>query len=166
VQSQVGLGPAIVQRGGVPAIVIFPQARKTWQAGSEDADAALKALDEATREFNIDPDRVVLTGLSMGGMGTWSIAAAHPEKFAALVPVCGPGKPDDAAKVKDVPIRAFVGDDDYPMLHMGMRAMIEALRAVGASPDYTEYRGVGHNSWDRAYNDPATIDWMLSRKRP
>lgn len=166
VPAQVGLGPAIVQRGGVPAIVIFPQARKTWQAGSEDADAALKALDEVSKEFNIDPDRVVLTGLSMGGMGTWSIAAAHPEKFAALVPVCGPGRVEDAAKLKNVPIRAFVGDDDSPRLHLGMRAMIEALHAAGASPDYTEYRGVGHNSWDRAYNDPTTIDWMISQKRP
>ncbi|WP_337176515.1 family 16 glycoside hydrolase [Paludisphaera sp.] len=166
IQSQVGLGPAIVGRGGVPAVVVFPQARQTWQAGSEDADAALQALDEATKEFNVDPDRVVLTGLSMGGMGTWSIAAANPERFAALVPICGPGRADDAEKLKNLPIRAFVGDADFPRLHLGMRAMIEALRAAGANPDYTEYRGVGHNSWDRAYNDPATIDWMLSQKRP
>ncbi|OJW22163.1 MAG: peptidase [Planctomycetales bacterium 71-10] len=166
VPSQVGIGPAIVQRGGVPAIVVFPQARKTWQADSEDAAAALKALDDVTKDYNVDPKRVILTGLSMGGMGTWSIAAAHPEKFAALVPVCGPGKSEDAAKYGSIPIRGFVGDDDFPRLHLGMRAMIEALRAAGTHPGYTEYRGVGHESWDRAYNDPATIDWMLSQKRP
>jgi predicted esterase len=166
VPSQVGLGPAIVQRGGVPAIVVFPQARRTWQAGSDDSDAALKALDEAAKEYNVDPKRVILTGLSMGGMGTWSIAAAHPEKFAALVPICGPGNPQDVAKYEGIPILSFVGDADSPRLHLGMRAMIEALRGAGATPGYTEYRGVGHNSWDRAYNDPATIDWMLSQTRP
>ncbi len=164
--SQVGMGPAIVQRGGAAAVVVFPQARKTWQAGSEDADAALKALDDVIKEYDVDPDRVTLTGLSMGGMGTWSVAAANPGKFAALVPVCGPGRVEDVAKYKDVPIRAFVGDADSPRLHLGMRAMIQALRAAGAEPGYTEYRSVGHNSWDRAYNDPETIDWMLSRKRP
>lgn len=166
ITAQVGLGPAIVQRGGVPAIVIFPQARKTWQADSEDAAAALKALDDVSKAYNVDPKRVVLTGLSMGGMGTWSIAAAHPEKFAAIVPVCGPGKPEDAKKYLGIPVKGFVGDADSPRLHLGMRAMIEALRAAGADPGYVEYRSVGHNSWDRAYNDPATIDWMLSQKRP
>ncbi|AMV39302.1 family 16 glycoside hydrolase [Planctomyces sp. SH-PL62] len=164
--AQVGLGPAIVQRGDIPAIVVFPQARKTWQAGSDDAKAALKALDEVVKEYRVDPDRIVLTGLSMGGMGTWSLAAQDPEKFAALVPICGPGRVEDVERYLKVPIRGFVGDADSPRLHLGMRTLIEALRAAGARPDYTEYRGVGHNSWDRAYNDPATIDWMLAQKRP
>jgi len=163
--TQVGLGPAIVQRGGVPAIVIFPQARETWRADSEDAKAALKALDDASAAYKIDPDRVILTGLSMGGMGSWSLAAAHPNKFAAIVPVCGPGRLEDVSKYKGLPIRAFVGDADSPRLHLGMRSMIEALREAGEQPGYTEYRDVGHNSWDRAYNDPELIDWMLSQRR-
>ena len=164
--SQVGLGSAIVQRGGIPAIVVFPQARKTWQADSDDAKAALKAFDEVSKAYKIDPDRVVLTGLSMGGMGTWNIAAQHPEKFAAIVPVCGPGRTEDVTKFLKIPIRGFVGDEDSPRLHLGMRTLIEAIRSAGSNPGYTEYRSVGHNSWDRAYNDPATIDWMLSQKRP
>lgn len=163
--TQVGLGPAIIQRGGVPAIVIFPQARETWRADSADAQAALKALDDASKTYKIDPDRVTLTGLSMGGMGSWSLAAKHPDKFAAIVPVCGPGRLEDVPHYKDLPIRAFVGDADSPRLHLGMRAMIEALRDAGQNPEYTEYRGVGHNSWDRAYNDPELIDWMLSQHR-
>lgn len=163
--AQVGLGPAILQRGGVPAIVIFPQARTTWQAGSEDAEAALKALEDASTAYKIDPDRVILTGLSMGGMGSWSLAAKHPDKFAAIVPICGPGRVEDVPSYKGLPIRAYVGDADFPRLHLGMRSMIEALREAGQEPDYTEYRGVGHNSWDRAYNDPELIDWMLSQRR-
>jgi len=163
--AQVGLGPAIVQRGGVPAIVVFPQARKTWQADSDDAEAALKALDEVSAAYKVDPDRVILTGLSMGGMGSWSLAAKHPDKFAAIVPICGPGRVEDVQSYKGVPIRAYVGDADSPRLHLGMRSMIEALREAGEQPEYTEYRDVGHNSWDRAYNDPELIDWMLSQRR-
>ncbi|MDG3003132.1 family 16 glycoside hydrolase [Paludisphaera mucosa] len=166
ISSQVGLGPAIVQRGGIPAIVVFPQARKTWQADSDDAKAALKALDEVSKAYRVDPKRVVLTGLSMGGMGTWNIAAQHPEKFAAIAPICGPGRPEDVTHFLSLPIRGFVGDADSPRLHLGMRTLIEALQSAGAHPEYTEYRAVGHNSWDRAYNDPETIDWMLSQKRP
>lgn len=163
--TQVGLGPAIVQRGGVPAIVIFPQARKTWQADSEDAQAALKALEDASAAYHIDPDRVTLTGLSMGGMGSWSLAAKNPDKFAAIVPICGPGRVEDASLYKGLPIRAYVGDDDSPKIHQGMRAMITALRNAGQEPEYTEYRGVGHISWDRVYDTPGLIDWMLSQKR-
>jgi poly(3-hydroxybutyrate) depolymerase len=167
IPSQVGLGPAIVQRpGGVPAIVIFPQARKTWQADSDDANAALKALEAVSGTYKVDPKRVALTGLSMGGMGTWSLAAKHPEKFAAIAPVCGPGRTEDVDKVKDIPTRGYVGDADSPRLHLGMRGLIEALRAAGAHPGYTEYRGVGHNSWDRAYNTSDVIDWMLAQRRP
>ncbi|WP_165245700.1 family 16 glycoside hydrolase [Paludisphaera soli] len=166
ITAQVGLGPTIVQRGGVPAIVLFPQARKSWQADSDDARAALQALDEVVKDYHVDPNRIVLTGLSMGGMGTWNLAARHPDKFAAIAPICGPGRPEDVTRFLTIPIRSFVGDADSPRLHLGMRALIEELRTAGANPEYTEYRGVGHNSWDRAYNDPSTIDWMLAQKRP
>jgi prenyltransferase beta subunit/pimeloyl-ACP methyl ester carboxylesterase len=167
ISAQVGFGPAIVQRpGGVPAIVVFPQARKTWQADSDDAKAALKALDAVSSTYKVDPKRVILTGLSMGGAGTWSLAAKYPEKFAAIVPVCGPGRTEDVARFKDLPTRGYVGDADSPRLHLGMRSLIEALRAAGGHPGYTEYRGVGHNSWDRAYNDPELIAWMLAQRHP
>jgi len=165
VPTQVGLGPAIVQRGGVPAIVVFPQARRTWQADSDDAAAALKALDDVSAAYKVDPARVILTGLSMGGMGSWSLAAKHPDRFAAIVPICGPGRVEDVPAYQGLPIRAYVGDADSPRLHLGMRTMIEALRAAGQEPHYTEYRDVGHNSWDRAYSDPELIDWMLSQRR-
>jgi len=167
ITSQVGLGPAIVQRpGGVQAIVLFPQARKTWQADSDDAGAALKALEAASSDYKIDPDRVIVTGLSMGGMGSWSLAAKHPGKFAAVVPICGPGKIEDVSTYKALPIRGYVGDADSERLHLGMRNLIQALRDAGAQPGYTEYRGVGHNSWDRAYNDHELLDWMLAQRRP
>jgi predicted esterase len=165
--AQAGIGPAIVNRPhGVPALVVFPQARRTWSAGSDDSTAALAALDDVMKHFSVDPQRVILTGLSMGGRGTWELAAAHPERFAAVVPICGSSKTSDAAKLKTLPIWTFCGDADREQTVLGMRSMVEALQHEGATPRITEYRGVGHLSWDRVYNDPEVIDWMLNQRKP
>ena len=165
--AQTGIGPAIFNRPhGVPALVVFPQARQTWAAGSPDSDAALKALDDVMTSFATDPHRVILTGLSMGGSGSWQLATAHPERFAAVVPICGRGKPEDAAKLKTLPVWSFCGDADRDQTVLNMRSMVEALQKEGSSPRITEYRGVGHQSWDRVYNDPEVIDWMLAQRKP
>jgi prenyltransferase beta subunit/predicted esterase len=165
--AQTGIGPVIFNRPhGVPALVVFPQARQTWAAGSADSNAALKALDDVMTSFATDPHRVVLTGLSMGGSGSWRLATAHPERFAAVVPICGRGTPADAAKLKSLPVWSFCGDADRDQTVLNMRSMVEALQKEGSSPRITEYRGVGHLSWDRVYNDPEVIDWMLSQRRP
>jgi predicted esterase len=165
--AQVGIGPAIFNRPhGVPALVVFPQARQTWAAGSADINAALKALDDVMTSFATDPHRVILTGLSMGGRGSWDLAAAHPERFAAVVPICGRGQPADAAKLKALPVWSFCGDADRDQTVLNMRSMVEALQKEGSSPRLTEYRGVPHQSWDRVYNDPEVIDWMLGQRKP
>jgi prenyltransferase beta subunit len=167
VPAQVGIGPAIFNRpGGVSAIVVFPQARRTWAADSPDITAALAALDDVMAAYKTDRRRVVLTGLSMGGRGSWELAAAQPDRFAAVVPICGPGGTESAGRIKELPVWAFCGDADRDQTVLGMRGMIEALRREGNSARLTEYRGVGHLSWDRAYNDPELIDWMLTQKRP
>lgn len=164
--SQVGLGPIIAASPSKhPYIAVFPQARETWAAGSDDAERALAILDEVIDDYSIDPSRVVLTGLSMGGMGTWSIGAAHPDRFSALVPVCGPGETESAEQFRTIPVWGFVGDEDRAMLLGGMRAMARKLQVLGAPVKYTEYRGVGHNSWDRAYSDEGLIEWMLTPHR-
>ena len=165
--AQIGLGANILQHpDDFPAIAIFPQARKTWAAGSDDAKAALAALDDVEKTFKVDPHRVVLTGLSMGGMGSWSIGSALPNRFAAVVPVCGFGDPAAVKALKGVPVWTVLGDADNDRIVLGNRATVAALRAAGGSPRSTEYRGVGHNSWDRAYSDPSLIDWMLAQSRP
>jgi poly(3-hydroxybutyrate) depolymerase/prenyltransferase beta subunit len=164
--AQVGLGAAIFGHpGDYPLIGVFPQAERTWQADSDDARAALASLDDVLKTYQADRDRVILTGLSMGGAGTWSIAAANADRFAAIVPVCGRGQEENARILKPLPAWAFVGDADRAETVLNTRAMVEALRAVGGSARETEYRGVGHNSWDRAYNDPALIAWMLAQSR-
>ncbi|HWE38118.1 MAG TPA: family 16 glycoside hydrolase, partial [Isosphaeraceae bacterium] len=162
-----GLGPNLLAHPGqYPFIVVFPQAERRWDAGSPDADAALAALDDVLNTFKADKNHVVLTGLSLGGHGSWQLAAAHPERFVAVAPVCGFDDPKAIApKVKGLPIWTFLGDADGAMIVDSTRAMDAALRDLGAHPRETEYRSVGHNSWDRAYSDPALARWMLDPKR-
>lgn len=167
--GQIGLGAAILahpDRFG--AFAVLPQATTTWQADSDDAKAALAALDDVTSAYKIDPMRIALTGLSMGGAGTWSIATANPGKFSAIAPICGRGKPESAEVLKGLPAWVVVGDEDGLATVQNSRLMAQALRDAGASVHQTEYRAVGHNSWDRAYDDPALVDWLIqsTRKAP
>jgi predicted peptidase len=166
-QAKVGLGPAIRKNEkDFPFIAVFPQSQKrTWKADSDDGKRALAILDQVMKEYKTDPRRVYLTGLSMGGFGTWSIAAAHPEKWAAIVPICGGGDLSAAEKIKDIPCWCFHGDADTAVRVDLSRRMIEALKKAGAEPKYTEYPGVGHNSWDKAYATKELYDWLLMQKR-
>jgi poly(3-hydroxybutyrate) depolymerase/prenyltransferase beta subunit len=166
--AQVGIGPALLAHPeAYQAIVVIPQChpQRTWAADSDEAKAALAALDQVMSQFKTDSNRVYLTGLSLGGAGTWSIAAAHPERFAAIVPVCGFGNPQQVKPLKDLPVWSFLGDADMDRIVTSTRAMLNALRDLGAQPRQTEYRGVGHNSWDRAYNDLEMVHWLLSQSR-
>ena len=164
--AQVGLGAAIHGHPeDYPAIAVFPQAKESWRADSDDIKAALAALDDVLATYKADRAQVVLTGLSMGGSGSWGLAAAHPERFRAVVPICGGARTETVETLKAVPVWSIVGDADGDRTVLSGRAMVEALRAAGGAAKLTEYRGVGHNSWDRAYNDPRVIDWMLTLAR-
>jgi predicted peptidase len=165
-QARVGLGSAVRKKEKTfPFIVVFPQSQKrTWQANSGDGQRALAILAEVQKEYKVDPKRVYLTGLSMGGFGTWSMAAAYPDRWAAIVPICGGGNPSQADKIKDIPCWCFHGDADKAVPVDRSRKMIEALKAAGGSPKYTEYPGVGHNSWDKAYGTAELYDWLLMRE--
>jgi predicted peptidase len=163
---EVGIGPAVEKREkNFPALVIIPQAEKTWKAGSPDANRALDILAEVEKEYKIDDKRVYLTGLSMGGYGTWSLAVAQPDKWAAIVPICGGEDPSKAEKIKDIPCWCFHGDQDQAVKVENSRKMIEALKKAGGDPRYTEYPGVGHNSWDKSYGTDELYDWLLKQHR-
>lgn len=166
-----GIGNGIKFKGNeskFPFFALFPQAAKggNWKAGEPDSDRALAILDEVMKTYKIDAKRLYLTGLSMGGSGTWSLAAAHPQKWAALVPICGMGKIEDAARIKHIPCWCFVGDKDKSALVENNREMIKALKAAGGQPRYSEYPYVGHNSWDPAYVTPELYSWLLANKLP
>jgi predicted peptidase len=164
---EVGIGTAIKKREkDFPFLVVIPQAENFgWGADTANGKRALAILDEVIKEYKTDSKRQILTGLSMGGMGTWSIAVAHPDRFAAIVPICGRGDPSKAEKIKDLPCWAFHGDADGSVNVSGSRDMIEAIKKAGGSPKYTEYPKVGHNSWDMAYSTDELYKWMLDQKK-
>jgi predicted esterase len=147
-----------------PFIVIMPQAHQMWFRGPE-AGAVWAILDEADRDYRIDHDRIYLTGLSMGGFATWELAVLRPDVFAAIVPVCGVAPNEYLANIKDIPVWAFHGAQDANVSVAGSRDAISALRKLGASPNYTEYKDLSHVCWDRAYNEPGLYKWLLQQRR-
>jgi len=122
-------------------------------------------MQQLQKDYRIDSSRIYVTGLSMGGFGSWDAASRWPEEFAACVPICGGGDTAEAAKYKQVPVWAFHGDADTAVKVSRSRDMIAALKAVGIEAKYTEYKGVGHNSWSRAYGTPELYDWMFAQKK-
>lgn len=185
-QTNVGLGPAIRQAPErYPAIVVFPQAPRDSQWVGVPAEMALAALRQTMDEFHTDPDRVYVTGLSMGGHGTWYVAYRHAELFAAVVPICGwvsdfpqfrgsmPVVPEDsgppipalARRLANMPIWAFHGEMDRVVPVTASREAAEALKAVSADARYTEFLGVDHNSWDAAYGSQEFARWLFAQRR-
>ena len=132
---------------------------------SVDLAAAVAALDAVLAAEPADPDRVLLTGLSMGGYGTWDLAARSPGRFAAALPVCGGGDAATAPRLVRLPLWAFHGADDPVVPPARSRTMVEAIRAAGGAPKYTEFPGVGHDSWTPAYRDPDVLDWFFAQRR-
>jgi predicted peptidase len=181
IQTEVGIGTAIRRyRDRFPAVIVMPQCRKNvWWAESNMADVAMAALAQAQKEFHGDPARTYLTGLSMGGYGTWYLAGKYPGKFAAIVPICGgilvpdmarQQSADDnapyteaARKIGKTPTWIFHGGDDPVVPVTESRRMNDAMKALGGEVHYTEYPGVGHNSWEKAYAEAELLTWMLSK---
>lgn len=164
--TQAGLGTAIAAHPeNYPFVGIFPQAEKTWSADSDDAKNALLALEDVITKVKIDPKRIILTGLSMGGRGAWEVGAASPGKFSCVVPICAMGRLETVDALKAYPVWALCGDADRDLTVINTRQMVQGLQKAGNQAKLTEYRGVGHNSWDRAYTDLSLIEWMLSQTR-
>ena len=121
-------------------------------------------LEDAFERYPVDRTRVYLTGLSMGGYGAWYLASAYPELFAALVPVCGGGDPDEACTLKDIPTWAFHGAKDDVVPPSESVQMVEALKQCGGDVRLTLYPDLGHNSWTRTYNTMELYSWMLQHR--
>lgn len=184
-QTEVGLGPALRRRPSrYPAIVVFPQAPQDSAWTGRAAEAAMAALDRTEAEFRTDPERVYLTGISMGGHGTWYLAYRHPERFAAIAPVCGfvrrmfggrevtavpasDGEPFEALarRLASVPTWIFHGEADPVVPVEESRRAAAALEAAGGNVRYSELPGVGHNAWDPAYASPGFTDWLFAQRR-
>ena len=125
---------------------------------------ALEIVNTIQENYAIDVDRVYITGLSMGGFATWESLIRHPQKFAAAIPVCGGGDSSYADRIRHIPVWAFHGENDTSVPVECSRLMIKMIEKVGGHPRYTEYPGVGHNSWERAYAEPELLSWFFSQK--
>jgi predicted peptidase len=129
------------------------------------ATEVLEALEHMVATHAVDPDRIYVTGLSMGGAGTWALIISNPNRFAAAAPICGFADPDDASRIAKLPIWIFYGDQDQTVSVEASRQMATALKKAGGSPRYTEFPGVGHNSWAAAYAMDEFWDWLFSQRR-
>ncbi len=147
-----------------PAVVVSPQCPIATQFGWSKL-AVMALLEDVMERCAIDPARVYLTGLSMGGFGTWDLACEHPERFAAIVPICGGGDPTKAAQLVGLPTWVFHGGADNVVPLAQSDAMVKALEAAGGTPKFTVYEGVGHDSWSATYNDPAMWEWLFAQHR-
>jgi predicted peptidase len=188
-QTDVGIATAIrTNRNDIPAIVVMPQCpKKLWWMLPPADELAMASLDEATREFHGDTERTYLTGMSMGGFGAWYLAEKYPGRFAALVVICGgirppahardlnpdlakitpPDRPESysaaAARVGNTPVWIFHGSADAIVPVTESQQMSAAMKKIGAEVHYTEYPGIGHASWDKAYDEPKLFPWLFSK---
>jgi predicted peptidase len=156
--------PKLVEhRPDFPFIVVSPQ--------TPDADRGFDPvlldalLDDLLERLPVDPDRVYLTGLSLGGEWTYGWAALRPERFAAIAPVSGDWAPAVACRLKNVPVWAFHGARDDVVPIDGDRAMIDAINECGGHAQLTVYPEAGHDAWTATYANPALYDWLLSQRR-
>lgn len=122
-------------------------------------------LDEIISQYRVDEGRIYLTGLSMGGYGTWHFAVAHRERFAAIAPICGGGPVDQACKLRELPVWAFHGARDNVVPIERSEEMVTALKACGGNVKFTAYPDANHDSWTATYANPELYDWLLSHRR-
>ena len=178
--SQLAYLPALLalpeMRQKYPAFVLVPQCPLGQRWVDEDwasavpkphgaptlsMQAVMGMLDDVTTRLPVDRQRVILTGLSMGGYGVWDLAMRQPSRFARLVPVCGGGDPKQVGRLRAGDIWAWHSADDPVVPVERSRLMIEALRAAGGSPQYSELQGAGHASWQHAYRSEELLNWMF-----
>ena len=160
-----------------PTFVVYPQCpagarwvEAPWSEGrydlskvpqSKPTTALLELIAALNTEFTLDPKRLLVCGLSMGGYGAWDLMTRYPERFAAGMPICGGGDPTQAARLRKLAIWAFHGARDPVVPVAGSRQMVQALKRAGGRVRYTEYPDVEHRAWERAFTDRRTISWLM-----
>lgn len=181
--SQLKHGVMSLIRHGItandPAILLVPQCSNgmqwvsvPWAAKSHTMPAqpslpmklALALVHEKLSQLPVDPLRVYVTGVSMGGYGTWDAIQREPGLFAAAMPICGGGDTACAPAIKHIPLWIFHGDKDGAVPVERSRDMFNALKACGSAAQYREYPGAGHDVWTRTYADPAVLTWFFAQR--
>jgi len=157
--------PKLISQGKqFPFIVVSPQCPKgRWWESLE----LVLLLDEIVDKYNVDEDRIYVTGLSMGGFGTWRLAFVQPDRFAAIAPICGGGEAYWARRKRfnDLPVWAFHGAKDSVIPAERSEIMVEAIRKEGGNAKLTIYPEANHDSWTETYNNPELYEWLLQQRR-
>ncbi|XZE53233.1 prolyl oligopeptidase family serine peptidase [Planctomycetaceae bacterium SH139] len=181
-QLKHGVSEFMRRQGEYPCFLVVPQCptqqrwvERNWseatgedtfeEAPSAPMELALAVVEELVKQKRVDPKRLYVTGLSMGGYGTWYAAGFKGSPFAAAAPICGGGDPLWAERYRELPLWAFHGDADGAVPVARSREMIAAIKQAGGQPKYTEYPGVGHDSWTRTYQDDAFHQWLFSQAK-
>lgn len=157
--------PMLAERDkNFPFIVVSPQCRegKTW---TNTAESLISLLDEIIASYDVDPGRVYLTGLSMGGFGSWELGCTYPDRFAAVVPICGGGQSWRVCDLKEVPVWVFHGAKDAAVPLAKSEEMVNALKACGGNVQFTVYPEAGHDAWTQTYNNPELYEWLLGQQK-
>lgn len=155
--------PRVIEEGAdLPFVAVSPQCGSGRYWANE---LLIPLLDEVVALHRIDPDRVYVTGLSMGGYGTWNLAIEQPWRFAAAVPVCGGGDPRRVGRLRRIPVWAFHGAKDPVVPVSASRRMVEALARCGGDARLTIYPETGHDCWTETYASPELYEWLLAHQR-
>jgi predicted peptidase len=155
--------PKLIADGkGFPFIVVSPQCPKDrrWEPIE-----LVALLDDLSEKYKVDEDRIYITGLSMGGFGTWRLAAYASERIAAIAPICGGGEKYWVERFADLPVWAFHGAKDTAVPPERSQLMIDELEKYGGNPKLTIYPEAEHDSWTETYNNPEFYEWLLAQKR-
>lgn len=155
--------PKLIEEGrAFPAIVVAPQCpgEEWWSARALEA-----LLDEVQRRYRVDGDRVYVTGLSMGGFATWELATRHPERYAAVLPICGAGEAGLGDRLRDLPVWTFHGAKDPVVPVQHTQAMVDAIRAAGGDPKLTIYPDAEHDAWTETYANEDVWAWLFAQRR-
>ena len=155
--------PKVVEtKMDLPFIIVSPQCPKGsyWKA-----ELLMALLDEVIKETAADQERIYATGVSMGGYGTWDLATTYPEKFAAIIPICGGGVEESAGKIKHLPVWTFHGAKDNIVPLATTQAMVNELNRIGGNVMFTIYPDAAHDSWTETYDNDKVYEWLLKQRR-
>lgn len=145
-----------------PFIVVSPQCPSGQRWNAPDIMALIQHIKT---KYPVDNERIYLTGLSMGGYGTWDIATKYPDDFAAIAPICGGGNPRFARRISHLPTWVFHGAKDTVVPISQSESMVNAMEAAGGKPRFTIYPTAGHDSWTATYNNPELFEWFLQHTK-
>lgn len=161
-----GIPKIVKQQSDFPFIAISPQCPlDRWWVDPWLLEALNALLDDIVQKYRVDESRIYLTGLSMGGFGTWALAMAHPEKFAAIAPICGGGMPWMAYRIKDVPVWVFHGAQDPVVPIQRSEEMVAAVQKINGNIKFTIYPDAAHDSWTQTYDNPELYQWFLEHRK-